>query len=53
MDFHNSSSVLGGSGARRFAGLWRPVATCGSLWRPVAGCGAGAGSPLKPLHLGI
>ena len=37
MDSHGFSWISGGSGARRFASLWRPVAACGSLWRRI-GC---------------
>ena len=35
MDFHGFSSILGGSGARRFGSLWRPVATCGAGLDPL------------------
>ena len=52
MDFYGFSSILGGSGARGFAGLWRPVAACGGLWQPVATCGSGAGSPLETFQSG-
>ena len=37
------------SGARKFVGLWRPVASCGVLWRPVAPCGTGVVGPKEIL----
>ena len=51
-DFYGFSLVFIDFRRLRGQKVWQPVAACGGLWRPVAPCGAGAGSPLKPLHLG-
>ena len=56
MDFYRFTSIyidsngfvmdLGGSGARMFSSLCRPVAACGSLWQRI-------GSPIRNISGGL